>query len=116
MRKLPLLFTALILYSCDIDFGENGVVVDSENGLRVEGVTVRMKNHYKDVDDVTDSIGYFHASASQNCGFDCNDSYTITFTKPGYDTLTIDGNYYKTAEFIESSYGDTLVVKLHPLP
>ncbi len=116
MRVLFLLFTSLILSSCDIDFGENGVVVDNETGLRVEGVTVKMKNHHKNVDDVTDSIGYFRASATQNCGFDCDDNYTITFTKPGYDTLTIGGSYYKTAEFIDGTYDDTLVVKLQPVP
>lgn len=116
MRIFYVLIIAFALSSCDIDFGENGVVVDNQTGQRIEGVSVKMRNHHKNADDVTDVTGYFNVSRSESCGFNCDDNYTVTFTKPGYDTLSIGYSYRQTADFIEGRYDDTLVVKLQPLP
>ncbi len=116
MKIFYLLLIAFVLTSCDIMFGDEGVVVDNQTCDRIEGVTVKMKNHHKNADDVTDATGYFNVGRSESCGFNCDDNYVITFTKPGYDTLSISHSYRKTADFIDGKYDDTLVVKLQPLP
>lgn len=118
MKVFYLLLTALIFSSCrEIDFGYDGVVVDNETGLRIADVTVKMEtSSSENVEDVTDSVGYFDTRRTSKCGYECFDDYFVTFSKPGYDTLVIRANYKKTAEFIEGTYKDTMMVKLQPVP
>lgn len=105
----------LAITSCDKQVGENGVVEDFTTGERLHNVEVKMTSSQGNKTDTTNLNGYFSVIKNFSCGFfNCQDDYQIKLIKNGYDTLTIDQNYYKSdlAEYVNEEKRDTLIVKL----
>lgn len=112
-----LLLLTLILVSCEGQVGYNGVVLDSITRKELSGVKVVMDSYYQRIEILTYSTGYFATEYLYSYGIINRDpSFTLTFTKEGYDTLTIDENYYSApgTEFIDKSTMDTMIVKMSP--
>lgn len=107
-----------MMISCEGLIGENGVVVDNETGMRIEGVSVKMNSDLGSRETFTDTIGFFHATKFVGCGFlgNCDEDFSITFEKDGYEPVVITNNYYNSgnAEFVTPGTKDTLIIKLMP--
>lgn len=115
--KFVFFLTATFFFSsCESLIGEDGVVIDVETGERIANVTVKMQsNDGANREDLTDSIGYFNTVKMTGCGLgNCDENYTITFEKEGYQTRSIDNSYYKdpNSEFVTEGKKDTLIVKM----
>jgi len=114
MKSIIFLLIFILLVSCDALVGEDGVVVDSETGIRISDVSVKMvsdKGAY--AEDLTDSTGYFNVIRLTSY---YDNDYTITFEKEGFELEIIDENYFRdsTTEFVTEGTKDTLIIKLRP--
>ncbi len=104
-------FLMFLILACDGTVGEKGVVQDESTGERIEGVKVTLNSFYDDVIDSSNVKGYFYLFDDYSCGIiKCDDSFTMTFEKDGYETFKIDERYSSStqATFVR----DTLIIKL----
>lgn len=118
MNKLLIFIVTIIsFYSCDGIVGESGVVENELTGERIENVEVKLTSNQGDKIVYTDNNGYYENFISYSCGLaSCDDDYSLTFKKDGFQIKTIDETYYNdsTAEFVTEGTKDTLIVKLEP--
>jgi hypothetical protein len=116
MRKIShslIIFSLLIflMFACDGTVGEKGVVQDEATGERIEGVKVTLNSFYDEIIDSTNTKGYFYLFDDYSCGIKkCDDSFTMTFEKDGYETFEIDERYSSSTQ--ASFVRDTLVIEL----
>lgn len=109
--KFGLLFTMILLISCDGVTGMDGVVKDSKTGEKLEGVKIEMTSNYKTIKTTTDMSGIFFASHSYSCGIKkCDDSFTIKFEKDGYEKLELNENF--RSDTLHIDYDNKIIVKL----
>ncbi|MCB0746644.1 MAG: hypothetical protein KDC52_11330 [Ignavibacteriae bacterium] len=116
-RKIFGIITLLILYSCDKEVGESGVVENELTGERIENVKVILNSDQADKTEFTDTNGYFNNVKTFSCGISsCDTDFTLTFEKEGFQTVTINENYYRelSTEFVTEGTKDTLIVKMQP--
>ncbi|RCU56363.1 hypothetical protein [Oceanihabitans sediminis] len=107
----------MILSSCDKEVGESGVVENELTGERIENVEVILNSDQADKTEFTDSNGYFSNIKTFSCGISsCDTDFTLTFEKEGFQTVTINQNYYResSTEFVTEGTKDTLIVKMQP--
>lgn len=89
----------LLLASCDGEAGLEGIVIDSQTGERLNNVNVSMSSHYETVATITDNNGYFTAYDNYSCGIKkCDESFTVSFEKEGYESLQLDDDYLSASE------------------
>jgi hypothetical protein len=104
-------FLMFLIISCDGTVGEKGMVQDESTGERIEGVKVTLNSHYDDVVDSTNVKGYFYLFDDYSCGIKkCDDSFTMTFEKDGYETFKINERYSSSSQ--ATFVRDTLVIEL----
>ena len=120
--KTSLAILALVILvtfaACDQKVGEDGVIQDSITGERIEGVTIKLRSNAGNKTTVSDQAGYFNTKLNFSCGISsCEDAYTMTFEKEGYENLTTNERYYfkKETSFVTPGKKDTLMFKLVPL-
>ncbi|MFN3554828.1 MAG: hypothetical protein ACK4VN_02560 [Bacteroidales bacterium] len=110
--KFGLIFTMILLISCDGEAGLDGTVKDSKTGEKIADVKIEMTSYYKTINTMTDSSGAFYASHGYNCGIKkCDDSFTIKFEKEGYEKLELDENYRSKTDYVEI-VGYNTIIKL----
>ena len=107
----------MILSSCDKEVGESGVVENELTGERIENVEVILNSDQADKTEFTDSNGYFSNIKTFSCGISsCDTDFTLKNKKEGFQTVTINQNYYResSTEFVTEGTKDTLIVKMQP--
>ena len=110
--KFGLIFTMILLISCDGEAGLDGTVKDSKTGEKIADVKIEMTSYYKTINTMTDSSGAFYASHGYSCGIKkCDDSFTIKFEKEGYEKLELDKNYRSKTDYVEI-VGYNTIIKL----
>jgi len=116
-KKIIGLITLLILSSCDKEVGESGVVENELTGERIENAEVILNSGHGNKTKLTNSNGYFNNIKAFSCGIgNCDTDFTLTFEKEGFQSVTIDENYYHnpSTEFVTEGTKDTLIVKMQP--
>jgi hypothetical protein len=104
-------FIMFLMFACDGTVGEKGVVQDKSTGERIKGAKVTLNSYYDDVVDSTNANGYFYLYDDYSCEIKkCDDSFTMTFEKEGYETFKIDERYSSSTQAI--FVRDTLVIEL----
>jgi len=83
MKKLHLFIPVILAtISCESFYGETGIVIDDNNGSRIEDIQLTVISDRGKIETSTDSIGYFYAQKFINCGFNpCHEDFTITLKK-----------------------------------
>jgi hypothetical protein len=118
MKKLHLFIPVILAtISCEGFYGEDGIVIDENNGNRIENVQVTLISDKGKIETYTDSIGYFYAQEFIACGFsNCDEDFTITFEKENYQTLIINQDFWslESTEYLNPETKDTMIVKLIP--
>lgn len=118
MKRILYLFLLILFFSCDKEVGEDGIVIDDLTGERIVNVNVSLNSKQGDRLKTSDSIGYFSNYIFFSCGIaSCNDDYTLTFEKEGFEDLVIDRNFSRSddAEYVTEGKRDTLIIRLKPL-
>ena len=115
LTKLFIITNFLILSSCDSETGTTGVVENELTGERIVNVEVKLYSEQGDKTVYTDSNGYFSAIKTFSCGISsCETDFTMTFEKEGFQSVTIDEDYYRASstEFTPEGTKDTLIIKM----
>lgn len=107
----------IILVSCDIVIGEEGVVQNKLTGRRLANTKVVLESSHGNFETVTDPNGYFNLTKIIGCGIgNCDSEYQLNFTQQGYESTQIDENFFKSqaAIFVTDGRRDTLIIELPP--